>query len=324
MSKSERKRDVQMVPLSKIIDPPKHLIARNKLGDISALTKDIKRRGVMSSVFLRPSPTRKGFFEILAGHRRRASAKAAGLTEIPAQIALDMDNDLKAMAAVWAENDEGNRSNLLPIEQAKMFKRMVAEAKKVGGKGSPIVRVAKLCNVSDEMVRRTLRLLEAPESIQKKLASGDISKDVAIHLMQTAPEVQKELTRAIDRGEIGTTKELRRYAVRVGQKKQAEGKASKPKDKRKVIAPRHVWMTPAEMNEMYETLLGAYIAVADDDDKSGQAVIRRNQLAVCFCFRGMQDAIETESKQFAQNLETEVARYKAERAEHKNKAKGKD
>lgn len=312
------KREQRVLPLSDLIDPPEHLIAR-EIGDVSGLTADMEKRGQLQSLLVRPSRKHEGKFEVLAGRRRRAALKKAGKGEAAAVVAHDLDDDEKALAAVWAENFEDNRSNLSPLQQARMFQTAVKQAKAAKRK-DPTKHVASLFRVSTETVRRGLMLLKAPVSIQKRLAEGKISKDIVVAYQQTAPEVQTKLRSAVERGEIGSAKELKRHATEIASKK----KIKQPKDKRKVVAPRRVWLSPSEASDLFDAVLWEYAVYAGTvkDAEVGKAnpkyaEVRKQQLAVFFALMGKTEAVESDSKAFRRALREEVERITSERSKRK-------
>lgn len=305
-----KQREAVRVPLSKLVLPPKELIARTALGDTTALANDIRRLGQLQNLVVRPSKRHKGRFEVLNGHRRWKALKQAGKTEALVQIAHDLEDDARAMAVVYSENSEDNRSNLTPLEQARVFRRMIRVAKSQGVE-SPTKHVARQCNTSSENVRRTVKLLELPDQDRKRLQRGDISKDVAISMTQVDPKVRAQLSRAIERGEIGTSKQLKRAAVEISRKVK-----DAPSDKRRVLAPRYVWMDPTEARKMIDQLVYDWAVCAGKAPgkrSSTVAEIRRHQLSVAFCFAGLQTDIDADTKRFRRNLDAEVKRVLAAR-----------
>ncbi|HUU54522.1 MAG TPA: ParB/RepB/Spo0J family partition protein [Armatimonadota bacterium] len=92
--------------------------------------------GVLVPVHVREHPKKKGFWDLRAGERRLAAAKAAGFDTIPAIVHEGMD-DADAFELTFTENFE--RQNLTVLEEAKavgiLLKRcrnVEAVAKKLG------------------------------------------------------------------------------------------------------------------------------------------------------------------------------------------------
>jgi len=57
------------------------------------MVKSIKENGVITPLIVRPLNGEENKFEILSGHNRLKAAKEVGLTEIPAIIREDLDDD---------------------------------------------------------------------------------------------------------------------------------------------------------------------------------------------------------------------------------------
>src|SRR5258708_2907115 len=89
---------------------------RSVVGDLTELSASIKEIGVIEPIV---AVRRNGGFDIIAGSRRWAAAKKAGLTQIPARI-LELD-DAQAMAASLIENLQ--RKDLEPLEEAEAFRK---------------------------------------------------------------------------------------------------------------------------------------------------------------------------------------------------------
>jgi ParB-like nuclease family protein len=85
---------VRLLPLGDI-DSAHAIDAR----DLEPLVKSIKKLGMLQPLHVRP---RAGRFELIAGHRRRAAAAAAGLTEVPCLV--HQVDETKARAIAEADN----------------------------------------------------------------------------------------------------------------------------------------------------------------------------------------------------------------------------
>ena len=62
------------------------------------LVQSVRANGVLSRIIVRPR--RAGGYEIIAGHRRSEAARLAGLTEIPAEVRRDLDDDAAVIAMI--------------------------------------------------------------------------------------------------------------------------------------------------------------------------------------------------------------------------------
>lgn len=173
-------------------------------GTFAALVESIRLRGILQPPLLRPLNLDKyGNYDgdnikwaIVAGHRRIAAAREAGLTELEVaavhdagiDITLDKKKDeaLKAESlAAYTEADRlldaltenNHRKSLNAIEEARAFVRLTemglsqdAIGKASGGKGQA-------------HVSRTLKLLSLPELVVSRIAAGSLSRGQAEELL---------------------------------------------------------------------------------------------------------------------------------------------
>lgn len=120
---------------------------RRDIGDISELTASIKDHGVLSPIIVRPT---NGLYEIIAGSRRTAAAKAAGLKTVPA-IVKHLDNGDAIVESLVENLQRGD----LDIEDEGTAYEKLLEAH-----GS-ISNVAQLVNKTPTYVGRVLDALSA-------------------------------------------------------------------------------------------------------------------------------------------------------------------
>lgn len=86
------------------------------------LVESIKEKGILVPVLARE--TKKGSYEVIAGNRRLAAAKVAGLKEIPAQL-VEM-TDLEAREAQIVENLQ--RQDIHPLEEGEAYRQLIEKS----------------------------------------------------------------------------------------------------------------------------------------------------------------------------------------------------
>ena len=86
------------IPLSELHAFPGHPFKVMRDAAMEELVQSVRANGVLSRIIVRPR--RAGGYEIIAGHRRCEAARLAGLTEVPAEVRRDLDDD----AAVIGES----------------------------------------------------------------------------------------------------------------------------------------------------------------------------------------------------------------------------
>ena len=157
----------QEIPLSAIADSPFQV--RRDFGDLEGLTNSLVADGLLQAIVVRPKPAKAGTpaagtpaYELLAGHRRCAAARAAGWKTIRARI-MEAD-DQKAEEIVVIENLM--REDLNEIEEARGFEAMLRRP------GMTETELAKRLHVSQPHVANRLRMLKAPKPFQEAVISA--------------------------------------------------------------------------------------------------------------------------------------------------------
>lgn len=313
-------RESGVLSFDDIIDPPSPLIARKDEGDTTSLEADIKTRGQLQSLLVRPSSTKPGKYELLSGHRRRKAMKAVGKGEAHVIIARDLDTDAKAIAAVFAENNEDNRCNLSAREQGRLFETMIAEYK--GKEDDPVRKVANRLKVSTEHIRRHLQILKAPQPVLDRLDSGDIAKDTVIALQQQGDDtIRGVLAKRVAKGDLKTAADVKRAASEIASEREETGKSTSKRktksgkeDKRTVAASSKGWLRKSEIDSVYNDVLAQYAAFTGQIEMDGvkkdkdHAAIRLHQLALLFTIFGWIDSPDVNMTRFTKRLSAELGR----------------
>ena len=148
-------------------------------------------------------------YELIMGERRLRAAKLAGLSKIPVIIRETSDNELLREALI----ENIHRSNLNSLEEAAAYNQMLSDF------GLTHEELAEKIGKSRPVITNTLRLLNLPATVQKKLASGALSVGHARALLglSDATEIERIANRIVAEGlSVRATEEL--IAVGVGNK----------------------------------------------------------------------------------------------------------
>jgi ParB family transcriptional regulator, chromosome partitioning protein len=105
----------QMVPLSAIRLPASQPRRYFDPGKMEHLVQSIRSKGILEPVLVRPHPSQKGDYELVAGERRYRAAKEVGLIEIPAIV--HILTDLQVLEVALIENLQ--REDLNPVEETE-------------------------------------------------------------------------------------------------------------------------------------------------------------------------------------------------------------
>lgn len=163
---------VQDIPLDDIAPNPHQPRQAFREESLQELAESIRQHGVIQPVIVAPTGSFPPY-QLVAGERRWRAARLAGLPTIPAVV-----RDLSAREIVEVALIENiQRADLSPLETALAYRTLIEEF------GLTQAEVAARVGKSRSAVANTLRLLDAPEPIQRALAEGAITEGHARALL---------------------------------------------------------------------------------------------------------------------------------------------
>jgi ParB family chromosome partitioning protein len=177
------------VPGAAFTDLPVSAIARNprqprQVFDeeaLAELTHSIREFGMLQPVVVR---RRDHGYELVMGERRLRAAVAAGLTTIPA-IIRDTDDDAMLRDALL---ENIHRVSLNPLEEAAAYQQLLDEF------ATTHEELARRIGRSRPQITNTIRLLNLPVPVQRRVAAGVLSAGHARALLSVdQPDAQEEL-----------------------------------------------------------------------------------------------------------------------------------
>lgn len=167
--------------------------------DLRELSASIREVGVLQPIVVRRlSPSQ---YELVMGERRWRASKLAGLETIPAIVKTTSDNDMLRDALL----ENLHRVALNPLEEAAAYQQMIDEF------GLTQQQLSKSISKSRPQIANTLRLLNLPVTVQKKVASGVLSAGHARALLALPTEeaMEKLADRIIGEGlSVRSTEEI--------------------------------------------------------------------------------------------------------------------
>ncbi|PIR06063.1 MAG: hypothetical protein COV55_05030 [Candidatus Komeilibacteria bacterium CG11_big_fil_rev_8_21_14_0_20_36_20] len=187
--------EVKDILLSKIIlnaDQPRQTFLDET---IKELAMSIKREGVLQPIIVRPA-LKKGSYEVVVGARRFRAAEIAGLKKIPAIIT--SFDDLKSYEIALIEN--------IQREDLTIFEEAIAIFNLMKNSGHETVDAVSQCiGKSARFIRDRLKILQLPETIQKKVASKDINIGQAVIISKVPNRKdQEKVTKAVIANKLTT------------------------------------------------------------------------------------------------------------------------
>lgn len=204
--------DRSEVPLQSIQPNPKQPRSVFDPDALAELAASIKEIGILQPPVVRRVGDNR--YELIMGERRLRAAKIAGLTTIPVIIRETQDTELLREALV----ENIHRSNLNSLEEAAAYNQMLTDF------GLTHDELASKLGKSRPVVTNTLRLLNLPISVQKKLAAGSLSAGHARALLAISDpvEIERIASKIIAEGlSVRATEELISFGLpkKAGQNK---------------------------------------------------------------------------------------------------------
>jgi ParB family transcriptional regulator, chromosome partitioning protein len=153
---------------------------------LEELAESIRQVGLLQPVVVRAAGP--GRYELVMGERRWQASQRAGLTEIGAIVKRTHDDDLLRDALI----ENMHRQQLDPLEEAAAYQQLLDDF------GATHEELARKVGRSRPHISNTLRLLNLPPAVQKRVAAGVLSAGHARALLSLEnPEAQERLASRI-------------------------------------------------------------------------------------------------------------------------------
>ncbi len=167
---------------------------------LEELAVSIRHNGLLQPLLVRAVADG---YELVAGDRRLRAAKLAGLATVPVLLRDDV-GDREALQLALLENVQ--REDLNPIEEARGYKRLLAEF------GMSQQELADQLGKSRSAIANTLRLLGLPDELQARVEAGELSAGHARALLSAGSlEEQVEIATLVREREL-TVRDAERLA----------------------------------------------------------------------------------------------------------------
>ncbi len=231
---------------------PRHKIDTDAL---NGLADSIKEHGLIQPLIVTPAPESvEGAprYQLIAGERRWAAAKLAGLERVPVIVRGATPQEMLELALV--ENIQ--RADLNPLEEAAAYRSLMDDF------GLTQEEVADRVGKNRTTVSNALRLLKLPLDIQGALADESISEGHARAILTVTDEPkQKALVKAvIDHGlSVRQTEEAARRANEPPKRKAAMSAKSSSRRSRE---EREIPAATRGLEEDFRKALGTKVQVS--------------------------------------------------------------
>ena len=166
---------------------PRTIFDESALNELIASIKEI---GILQPPVVRQ--TSPGKYELIMGERRFRAAKAAGLKTIPVIIRQTPNNELLREALI----ENIHRSQLNPLEEGAAYAQLLNDFNCTHDE------LASKLGRSRPLISNTMRLLNLPPTVQRKVAAGILSAGHARTLLGLTDEneIEKLANRIVAEG----------------------------------------------------------------------------------------------------------------------------
>jgi ParB family chromosome partitioning protein len=174
--------DIEIASIRPNPKQPRSVFDEEALAELSA---SIKEFGVLQPVVVRPID---GGYELVMGERRLRASELAGLSTIPAIVRETGEDDLLRDALL----ENIHREQLNPLEEAAAYEQLLNDF------GITQEQLSKQIKVSRPQISNTIRLLQLPVPVQRRVAAGVLSAGHARALLALGdPQKMEELAARI-------------------------------------------------------------------------------------------------------------------------------
>lgn len=155
-----------MVPIKSVLPNPEQPRRYFDPREIRGLAQSIEVHGVIQPISVYRTQDK---YVLIDGERRLRACKAAGLTEIPADIREDTPDAQALLERALVANIQ--RTSLNPLEEGETFRRLHVEH------GLSFNQIAARVGISQATVTQRLMLLELEQPIKDLVARGVLHQD---------------------------------------------------------------------------------------------------------------------------------------------------
>ena len=182
---------LRQVPVDAILPNPLQPRQKQDPDALQELADSIREHGLIQPLIVTEATSDQQVggaqFQLIAGERRWRAARLAGETKVPVIIKDVAPQEMLELALV--ENVQ--RADLNPLEEAMAYRQLIDEF------GLTQEQAAERVGKSRVAVTNTLRLLRAPEAVQKALLAGDIREGHARALLTLETDEAQEAALAV-------------------------------------------------------------------------------------------------------------------------------
>lgn len=240
------------LPLGRITPNPRQPRQVFDADALAELVESIREVGLLQPIVVRPLPD--DHYELVMGERRLRAAQAAGRQTIPAIVRPTEEHDLLRDALL----ENLHRAQLNPLEEAAAYQQLLSDF------GCTQEELAQRIKRSRPQISNTIRLLQLPAPVQRRVAAGVLSAGHAraILMLPDPPSMERMAQRVVAENlSVRAVEEL----VSLGD----EGRAKAPRQ----TVHREASSVAVEVAAQLEDHLDTKVTVAPGPKGRGRLVI---------------------------------------------------
>ncbi len=177
---------LEEIPVGAILPNPRQPRQVFDEDSLAELAASIDAVGLLQPVIVRE--TGPGRYELIMGERRWRACQLAGVAVVPAIVRQTSDDDLLRDALI----ENLHREQLNPLEEAAAYQQLLDDF------SATHEELARRIGRSRPHISNTIRLLNLPPAVQKRVAAGVLSAGHARALLGVQdPAAQEQLARRI-------------------------------------------------------------------------------------------------------------------------------
>jgi len=152
-----------MAPISRVHPHPDNI--REDMGDLEETTESVRAAGILQALLVEPMPGMPGHWRVIAGHRRLAAGKAAGLKKVPVIVREPDDRAPEELMLI----ENCHREGLTAIDKAEAMGKLRKE------RGYSVAKIAKSTGFKEPTIYTYLALLDLDGKTRQMVRDGRLT-----------------------------------------------------------------------------------------------------------------------------------------------------
>jgi len=171
---------IRQIHVSRLVPNPANV--RKNVGDVSELAASMKVHGVLQPLIA--EARHDGRYLVIAGHRRLAAARRAGLDTVPVDVRPGAGSATRVTVLMLVENCQ--REDLTAVEKAEALGRLRDEHRWT------VAQISANTGLGQSTVSRYLTLLELDDESRERVKAGAVGVGRALDAVRDARAARRQ------------------------------------------------------------------------------------------------------------------------------------